>query len=599
MKVLQRNEIKEEFKWNLDSLMPSDKHWEDSFAYIEKVYPSLADYQGKLKDKDIMLEALNTMGKYNLIIENLYVYAKMKKDEDSKVSLYQGMVNRIDMLVVKCSTFTSFVSPELTSSYSLEELMELSTNPIFDEYSYFFTELARNKKLIKSPEEEKIIAETSMISSGYRDVFSYFDNSDIKFKSIRNEDGELCEMSHSRYSLYLQSANKKVRKACFNSMFTPYQDFINTLTAVYTGNIKKDFFYAKIRGFQSCLDYSMYQENVPSTVYNNLIEAVHKAIPTLNKYLKYRKSKLGVKQLDYYDLYTPIIAGANMSLSFDDAYNLVIKALAPLGDEYVSLLKKARDDKWIDIYENKGKRSGAYSWGTYSSNPYILLNYTQTTHDIFTIAHELGHSIHSYYSHKNQPKEKASYEIFVAEVASTVNEVLLLKELLANNPQADKEYLLSYFIEMFRTTIFRQTMFAEFEKKAHNLIEQDMPISSESLCEIYADLNKLYYGAVVKYNPLIQYEWARIPHFYNSFYVYKYATGLTSAVYIASNILKGNQAVIDGYKQFLSKGGSMPPCDILRLAGVDLLSMDSFDSAFKVLSDTVDELIEISKKDTK
>lgn len=372
-------------------------------------------------------------------------------------------------------------------------------------------------------------------------------------------------------------------------MFGAYRDHINMLAANYAGNVKQDWFYAKVRGFSSALDYSMYCENVPPTCYRNLLSAVDKGTKPLHKYVALRRRVLG-GELNMYDLHVPIVDEAKIAMPYEKAVETVKTALKVMGKEYSDILASAFRDGWVDVYENKGKRSGAYSWGCYGVHPFVLLNYTETTHDVFTIAHELGHSLHSYYSNANQPEPKAGYEIFVAEIASTVNEVLLLKHLLKTADGELRKYLLSYYLDMFRTTLFRQTMFSEFEVAAHEMVEKDEPVTAEGLCEVYYALNKKYYGRAVKHNELIRYEWARIPHFYSSYYVYKYATGLTAAVTIADNLLTYGADYFAKYRKFLSAGGSLPPLDILRLADVDLETDEPYDRAMKEFADTLDEL---------
>ena len=396
-------------------------------------------------------------------------------------------------------------------------------------------------------------------------------------------------MSHGMYSLLLQSPDREVRKAAFESMFGAYRDHINMLAANYAGNVKKDWFYAKVRGFSSALDYSMYCENVPPTCYRKLLSAVDKGTKPLHKYVALRRRVLG-GELNMYDLHVPIVDEAKIAMPYDKAVETVKTALKVMGKEYSDILASAFRDGWVDVYENKGKRSGAYSWGCYGVHPFVLLNYTETTHDVFTIAHELGHSLHSYYSNANQPEPKAGYEIFVAEIASTVNEVLLLKHLLKTADGELRKYLLSYYLDMFRTTLFRQTMFSEFEVAAHEMVEKGEPVTAEGLCDVYYALNKKYYGSAVKHNELIRYEWARIPHFYSSYYVYKYATGLTAAVTIADNLLTYGADYFAKYRKFLSAGGSLPPLDILRLADVDLETDEPYDRAMKEFADTLDEL---------
>ena len=415
-----------------------------------------------------------------------------------------------------------------------------------------------------------------------------FDNADVRFDSVRDEEGRKVALTHGKYSEMMMSGDRRVRRAAYRSMFGAYQKMINTIGALYLGNLEKDDFYAHFRGYQSALEMAMDGENVDVRAYQNLLDSVNGGIPALRKYLRTRKKMLGVSRLTMYDMHVPVVSGADLKLSYEEAYDLVIRALSCLGDDYVGLLKKARTEGWIDVYETENKRSGAYSWGTYSSHPCVLLNYKPTTHDVFTIAHELGHAMHSYKSDAAQPYPKAGYEIFVAEIASTVNEMLLFRYLLKES-KADRAYLLSYLADMFRTTFFRQTMFAEFELLAHGRVEENGTVTPSELCEIYAGLNKKYYGSEPT-DELISYEWARIPHFYNSFYVYKYATGIVSAAAISKDIFEGKEGALEGYMRFLSLGGSKPPLEILKEAGVDLTTSAPFEKAMSLFSEAVGEL---------
>ena len=416
-----------------------------------------------------------------------------------------------------------------------------------------------------------------------------FDNADVKFDKVIRDDEEV-EMSHGMYSVLMQDSNREVRRTAFESMFNAYKGMINTIAVLYGGNVKKDCFYAKVRKYPNALEKSMASEDVTPDVYNNLVESVDNNLGSLHEYMEYRRRALGLDKLHMYDMHVSIVEGDEIAVPYEEAFKIVKNALLPLGEDYQILLDRAHDEGWIDVYESKGKRSGAYSWGTYGVHPYVLLNYQETTHDVFTIAHELGHAMHSYFSNNALPSEKAGYEIFVAEVASTVNEVLLLKFLMKDRPNMRK-YLLQYFLDMFRTTLFRQTEFAEFEKIAHDMAENGESLTPDALSDAYYELNKKYYGEDnVVNDDLIRYEWARIPHFYNSFYVYKYSTGIISAVTIADAILTEGEPAVKRYKQFLSAGGSMSPVDILKLAGVDLTTKAPFEKAMRVFKETLEEL---------
>ncbi len=584
-----RDQIPAQYKWHLEDILPSNEAWEELFFKCEERLCYFANYQDKLNDEDTLFDCLEFDSRFSHDLGRLYTYAKMRLDQDAHDNTHQAMTNRARNLLVKYSSACSFIEPEV-SEFSSERLATLKDSKRFANYSVFFKEIIRNKDIILSKKEEKLLKEVGLFSGTPQEVFAMFDNADIKFKSVDDGSGKNIEMSHGVYGMLLQSPSQEVRKQAFESMFTAYKDHINMITANYAGNVKADWFYAKVRGFKSALDYSMYNENVPSTCYNKLLQAVGKGTEPLHRYIALRKKVLGVDTLNMYDLYTSIVKEQDLSITYEKAVDIVKQALKVTGKEYSDILATAFTDGWIDVCENKGKRSGAYSWGVYGVHPFVLLNYQDTVHDVFTLAHELGHAMHSYFSNEAQPQQKSHYEIFVAEIASTVNEVLLLKHLLKSAEGEFKKYLLSYYLDMFRTTLFRQAMFSEFEVIAHNMVESGEPITTDGLCNAYYELNKKYYGDAVEHNDLIRYEWARIPHFYNSYYVYKYATGLTSAVSIANNILKGGDEYFAKYKQFLSAGGSMAPLDIIRLADVDLESDAPYEVAMQEFANTLAEL---------
>jgi oligoendopeptidase F len=593
-KVAERKNINEKYKWNLNDLVNGDDKWEEKFASVSKKASVLGDYKGKLGDNEELLKYLKLNDKLSIELLKLYLYANMSSHVDTRVNKYQEMSAKIQMLVVQLSSMTSYAQPEICKR-SQKELLALSKLPEFSDYSYLFEKLAKNKKYVLSEKEEKILAETEMFSGNFKEAFEIFDAADVKFEPV-NVKGQTVEMSHGVYGLLLQNPDQSVRQAAFESMFNAYKGNINTIAMIYAGSVKKDWFYSKVRGHANSLQGELASTNVDEAAYNNLVKAVNNNTKYMHNYIAFRKQALGLETLNMWDLHTSIVDGVNISVSYEKAFDMVKAALAPMGDEYVGLLQKAYDEKWIDVMENKGKRGGAYSWGTFGCHPYVFLNYQKTSHDVFTIAHELGHAMHSYYSNQKQPYAKCEYEIFVAEIASTVNEVLLLKYLLKTTDDVKtKRYLLSYYLDMFRTTLFRQTMFAEFELLAHKLAEEDKPITATTLSDIYYDLNKRYYGKAVKHNDLIRYEWARIPHFYRSFYVYQYATGITAAVTIANNILKHGEKAFKDYKKFLSAGGSMPPVEILKLAGVDITTEQPFNVAMGEFRDTLAELKTLSK----
>ena len=585
--VKLRNQIEDKYKWDLTPMFASDEKWQEEFDALSAKLPMLDEYAGRLDCEENILACLKLSDELSASYGELYVYAYQRRDEDAGVAKYCAMCDKIDALGVKFGEKSAYITPELTALDG-EFLLALSRKEEFADYDYQLCEIVRRKQHTLSAAEEKLLAGVGLFSDGFHDAFNMFDSLDVKFKPVRDEDGRRVEMSLGVYSKLLASSDRKVRKAAFNSMFAAYGDMLHTVGQLYAGNVKKDWFFARARKYPDCLTRAMSGENVPRIVYDNLIKSVHGGLKYLHGYMGWRAEKMGLAKLHMYDLHVPVVSEYKLSVSYEEACEIVKKALAPLGEEYLSHIREAMENRWIDVYENKGKRTGAYSWGTYRSHPYVLLNYNGTAHDVFTIAHELGHSMHSYYSDKNQPSSKAQYEIFVAEVASTVNEVLLLKYMLEHSrDEQEREYLLTYYLDMFRTTLFRQTQFAEFEEKAHALAEKDMPVTCDALNEEYLKINKLYYGKNVVSDKQIAWEWARIPHFYRSFYVYKYATGLTSAVSIARGILSGGEKEKKGYMKFLSAGGSMPPVEILKLAGVDLTTEVPFENAMREMADTL------------
>ena len=591
-KVLERKKVNDRYKWKVSHIVENDEVWNEKFQAIVAEFQILPTYKGKLGDDATLLEFLKKQDELTIELIKLYLYAHMNSDADTRDDNYQQMQRRIQSALVMISSSLSFVETEICLR-SEEQLLALSEKPEFSDYSYMLEKLAKDKKHVLSEEVEKVLADVGSFSGGFREAFSMFDNADVKFKKI-TIDGVKTEMSHGVYGYALQSGDQATRQAAFESMFGAYKDHINTIAALYGNHVKKDAFYAKTKKYDSCLSMALEQNDVDPAAYENLIKTVDENCKYMHKYMAFRKKALGVEKLNMWDLHTSIVKDVDIAVPYEKAYKMVKEALRPLGEEYQGLLTEAYENGWIDVCETKGKRSGAYSTSTYGCHPFVLLNYQQTSHDIFTIAHELGHAMHSHYSQENQPFSKSDYVIFVAEIASTVNEVLMLKYLISKTKDVEmKKYLLSYYLDMFRTTLFRQTMFAEFELEAHKLAEADAPITANALSEIYYNLNKKYYGKAVTHNDLIRYEWARIPHFYTSFYVYQYATGITAAISIANNILKNGEKAFKGYKQFLSAGGSMPPIEILKLAGVDLTTEEPFKVAMKEFKDTLNELIKI------
>ncbi len=585
---MKRNQVRPEYVWKTEDIFATDAAWNAEYAALEPEIRAFAGFAGKLGTKAGFVAAVEKYVSLNMRFERLYCYAALKGDEDLGNSLYNGMRDRAMTLASVFSASAAFLSPEL-SALPDSVLDSYISDPELADYDYMLREVKRQKRHILSDKEERILALAGEPFASLRKTFEMIDNVDIKFRNVKNEKGETVKLTNGSYSYLLSVKDQKVRKAAFRSMFGAFKDLVNTFAALYGGNVKKDNFYARVRGYKSAMAAATDGENVPSGVYEKLINAVHGSLPAVHEYVSYRKNILGDQHM--YDLYVPVIDGASeFKYDYEKAFETVLAGLAPMGQEYVSMLKKAHDERWIDVEETEGKRGGAYMMGVYGVHPYVLLNHALTTHSVFTIAHELGHAMHSYYSQAAQPYIKSDYAIFVAEVASTVNEVMLLKYLISVTEDVPtKKYLLTYYLDMFRTTVYRQTMFAEFEKKAHDYDMKGKPLTPDTLNAIYYKLNKQYYGPGVKHDSLIKYEWARIPHFYSAFYVYKYATGLISAVSIARGILQDAKN-FEAYKKFLSAGGNGSPYEILKLAGVDLMTEAPYEAAAREFSETLAEL---------
>lgn len=594
MSYTNRSEIPEKYKWNLGDIFATPADWEVAFASISKEYKRLSDYQGKLGNRDTLLEFLRLSDEFDKVIEKLYCYAFMSYNEDSQDGEKQARYARVYGFLTECSALTAFVSPEL-SALPDEQLKSLIADPEFSDYDVQLKNILDGKAHILSQAEEKLLAGVGAFSGQFHEVFNRLDSGDIKFDKI-TVDGKEVQLGHGTYSMLLEHKDQAVRKLAFETYYKAYIEKINTLSGLYEGSVKADWFYAQAKKFNSTMEQALFSEHVDKAVYDNLIKCMHSSFEPLHKYIALRKKLMGLKTLNMYDLYVSIFEDADISCEYEEACELVLKGLEPLGEDYLEVVRHAFANRWIDVHETPTKRSGAYSMSVSGVHPYMLLNYQKTTHDIFTIAHEMGHSMHSYYSEKGQPFAKAGYKIFVAEVASTCNEVLLLKYLLKTETDVNvKKYLLQYYLDMLRTTMYRQAMFAEFEQISHDLAEKGQPLTADVLCNKYLELNKMYYGDAVVHNDEIKYEWARIPHFYRAFYVYKYATGIISAVCIAEKILKEGKPAVDSYKKFLSLGGSMDPVSELKVAGVDLTSDEPFKIVTKSFADTLKELEKLCK----
>ncbi|MDP4093372.1 MAG: oligoendopeptidase F [Bacillota bacterium] len=591
----KRSDISPEFKWKLEDIYPSNDLWEQDFKKVKELAVKLSDFKGHLGDSpEKLVECLEL---HNLLIsinDKVFVYARMRKDEDNTEPVYQAMTDRAMALSTEAYAAISFITPEIISipEDTLKKFMD--QNGSLKTYRFFIDEIIRQKSHILSEREEEILALSAEVAHAPHDIFSAFNNADIKFPFIKDETGEEVEVTKGRYVKFLESHDRRVRQDAFQALYSSYGAQHNTLASMLNNNVKKNRFYASVRKYDSALQSSLDDDNIPVNVYDNLIDTINKNLNLLHRYLKLRKKALKLDELHMYDLYVPIIEMPKKEIPYKEALETVEKGLMPMGDEYIGYLKNAFNSGWLDVYETVGKTSGAYSWGTFKTHPYVLLNYQGTINDVFTIAHEMGHALHSFYTNKTQPFIYSEYKIFVAEVASTVNESLLMRYMLEKTKdKKEKAYLLNHYLEEFRGTVFRQTMFAEFEKIIHANVEQGYALTAQSLSDIYKGLNEKYYGCETVIDDHIKLEWSRIPHFYTSFYVYKYATGFSAATALSQQILKEGKPAVDRYINFLKGGGSDYPLELLKKAGVDLSDPKPVQDGLNVFEETLAELEEL------
>ena len=594
-RLLKRDEVKSEYKWAIEDLYTSDAEWEKEYEELEDMIPKISSFQGHLGDSaKSLFEYMQMHDEMSKLLERVYVYANQRYHEDTGNATYQMLSDMASNLMVKVSSATSFATSEVLEIpvSRLEEFYKEEPGLLI--YQRYFEIIFRKKPHILSKDEERILAEVGEVAEASSNIFTMFNNADIKFPTILDENGKEVEITHARYSLYLQSKDRRVREDAFHALYETYAKFKNTLAATFSSNLKSEHFYAKVRKYDSTLEMELDGSNIPLEVYYNLLDVVHENLPLLHRYMSIRKRVLGLSELHMYDLYVPMVSEVDMKISFEEAKDVVAKGLEPLGTAYQSILQDGYNNGWIDIYENEGKRSGAYSWGAYGTHPYVLLNYQENLNNVFTLAHEMGHAIHSYYSDEIQPYIYAGYKIFVAEVASTCNEALLMHHLLkTTTDKKERAYLINYQLEQFRTTLYRQAMFAEFEMITHKMVEENEPLTASSLCDIYHKLNETYFGEDAVIDSDLDMEWARIPHFYNSFYVYQYATGYSAAIALSQKILAEGEAAVKDYISFLQGGSSKDPIDLLKGAGVDMTTKEPVQAALKVFENLLDELEEL------
>lgn len=592
MEVKDRKDIDIKDTWNLESIYANNELWEEDYAALEKDAAEFAKLKGAIEaDVSKIPAVLDAYYGLHRRLSKLSVYARMRFDQDTTDSTYQTMSAKIGSLGVKIGAASAFVEPEILS-YSKEQLEAAEKeNERTAYYGRKIEEMLRGQEHTLDAEKEELLAAAGDMAEAPDDIFSVLMNADMKYPDIVLEDGTHLPLTNSTYISYMESPDRAVREGAFKTLYGQIASLKNTFAAIYRGNLKQAKFYAQSRKYSSARAMYLADSNVPESVYDNLLSAVYEALPMMYRYVAVRKKVLGVDKLHMYDVYTPIVAAQNQTYEFEQAKQMVLEALKPMGEDYLSHAREGLENRWIDIYPNKGKKGGAYSWGCYDSQPFILLNYTKNLDSVFTLIHEMGHSIHSYYSITAQDYAYSDYKIFVAEVASTCNECLLMHDLLEKTTDKEqRKYLLNHYLDSFKGTLFRQTMFAEFEKTAHDYCAQGKPLTAEALSQMYLELNQKYFGPDMEKDEEIAYEWMRIPHFYTPFYVYQYATGYSAAVALSAKILKEGKPAVDAYMSFLKGGESKDPIDLLKMAGVDMTTEKPVADALALFGELVAEL---------
>lgn len=592
MEVKDRKDIDVKDTWNLESIYANNELWEEDYAALEKDAAEFAKLKGAIEaDVSKIPAVLDAYYGLHRRLSKLSVYARMRFDQDTADSTYQTMAAKIGSLGVKIGAASAFVEPEILS-YSKEQLEAAEKeNERTAYYGRKIEEMLRGQEHTLDAEKEELLAAAGDMAEAPDDIFSVLMNADMKYPDIVLEDGTHLPLTNSTYISYMESPDRALREGAFKTLYGQIASLKNTFAAIYRGNLKQAKFYAQSRKYSSARAMYLADSNVPESVYDNLLSAVHEALPMMYRYVAVRKKVLGVDKLHMYDVYTPIVAAQNQTYEFEQAKQMVLEALKPMGEDYLSHVREGLENRWIDIYPNKGKKGGAYSWGCYDSQPFILLNYTKNLDSVFTLIHEMGHSIHSYYSRTAQDYAYSDYKIFVAEVASTCNECLLMHDLLEKTTDKEqRKYLLNHYLDSFKGTLFRQTMFAEFEKTAHDYCAQGKPLTAEALSQMYLELNQKYFGPDMEKDEEIAYEWMRIPHFYTPFYVYQYATGYSAAVALSAKILKEGKPAVDAYMSFLKGGESKDPIDLLKMAGVDMTTEKPVADALALFGELVAEL---------
>ncbi|MED4403198.1 oligoendopeptidase F [Metabacillus fastidiosus] len=597
-KLPARNEIDPKDTWRLEDIFPTDEAWEKEFNQIKEALPQIGEYKGKLGESaDVLYDALTYQDSVMERLGKLYTYAHMRYDQDTTNSFYQGLNDRATTLYTQASSISSYIVPEILAIEEEKLKSFLNEKKELKLYEHSLNEINRERPHVLSAEQEALLAEASEVLGSSSNTFGMLNNADLTFPAIKDENGNEVEITHGRYIRFLESEDRRVREDAFKAVYKTYGDFKNTFASTLSGAVKKDNFRARIRNYESARHSALSSNNISEEVYDNLVSTINEHLDLLQRYVKLRKKVLNLDEVHMYDLYTPLVKDTKMEVTYEEAKDYLLKGLEPLGEEYVSVLKDGFENRWVDVHENKGKRSGAYSSGTYGTNPYILMNWQNNVNDLFTLAHEFGHSMHSYYTRKTQPYPYGDYSIFVAEVASTCNEALLNDYLLKTIDDEKKRlYLLNHFLEGFRGTVFRQTMFAEFEHLIHKKAQDGEPLTPELLTKTYYDLNKKYFGDDIVVDEEIGLEWARIPHFYYNYYVYQYATGYSAATALSKQILEEGEPAVERYLNYLKAGSSDYPIEVLKKAGVDMTSKEPIEEALKVFEEKLNEMEELLVK---
>jgi len=590
-KLKRRDEIDSKYKWDIEAMYDSDEKWNQDIEDSIKKADDFSKYQGKLGESaKTLADALLESDAIDQTLERAYVYARMKLDEDNRVSKQQAMHDKSITAIARISAAMSFIMPEIISIPEETIRQYLSDDERLKRYEHLLSDAMRQKQHVLSVDEENLMAQMAEVTGATGSIFTMLNDADMKFGTVKDEDGDEVTLTHGNYINFMKSKDRSVREDAYIHCYEAYKNLINTLSTTYSYNVKRDVVSSRIRHFDSARQAALSGGNIPESVYDNLIESVNDYLPVLHEYIDIRKELLGLDELKMHDVYVPLIDIPERVIPFDEGVEIMKEGLSPLGEDYIERLTAGVNSRWIDIYENEGKTSGAYSFGSYDSYPYVLLNYTDTLQDVFTIVHEMGHSMNSLLTRETQPFTYGDHSIFTAEVASTVNESLLMKHLL--NKETDKEmrkYLLNMYIEEFRTTLFRQTMFAEFEQLTHKFVEDGGSLTADWMCEEYDKLNNKYFGPSLSHDDYIKYEWARIPHFYRSFYVYQYATGYSAATAISKKILEEGAPARDAYIDFLKSGSCDYPVELLKIAGVDMESREPVNMAMETFKNIVEE----------